>query len=1104
MSKISQQTIDEIKDYTLSDALKGFVNLQKAGSVLKGISPFVEEKTPSFMVSDAKGIWKCYASGKGGKHLISFLMQTENLDFVAAVTKAAHELKIILRYEEETNEDKEKREKKEIFQSIITKANNKYIQNFKRLPADHWAKKYMTETRAFSEEILELFDIGYAYSESQLLPIIKNEGLLADALEIGIVKQNENNEANHYDFFRDRVVFPIYNHRTYPVGFNARINPYSDSKTKYLNSTESPIFKKGNILYGFNLARTGIRFFDYAILVEGPTDVMRMHQVGFNNTVGTLGTALTVEHINLLKQVTKKVVIFRDRDANESGQKAAKRDLELLVKNGMFAEIIVPENEGDDPDTIGQRMGKDSISYISALMEDAVMYMFKGKYSEVMFSTLSEIEKENEEYFQKNGKLPKVKKIIMQPAHKKNFVEFVGKTLHNISDDLIRNQYIKLVVDKYKGDLSEKEINDTIKIIEEENKPKRISWIDEYDYNLPDYVSCELNDVIKDIKEYGIFQSDNRIFAKEGKAAPYYFTEISNFSIEIVQHMQDEKFPMKLIKVCNVHGIEKIFDVKSDFINTLQSFKNVVTAYGNFFFSGSASNHESLLKYLFDKMGNGRKIDILGWQPEGFWVWNNKVIIPGDHEEELNKEGLFKYNGESYYIPSANKNYEKNMFAFGPQKKFKSIKSEITTANYFHQVYKVHREHAITGLLFGVASLFQDIIVNATGFFPILFYFGPASTGKDNLGEAIQSLLGVPQTAIQLEGGASTIKAQIREFSQFNNGISQLSEYKRGNPQLDGVLKGLWDRSGYKRGSLESRVATDEIPILSSTILTGNDYPDAEALITRCLWEEMKVQEFDENAKLEYNKLKDVIKKGVSGISDYFINRRAYFEENFLETYRSNVNLLNELDSFKDTTSRIISNLSVIMSIYNLFEKENYFPFGQSEIIRHFAEMVDNQKRKLASASPFIKFWDCFIMCMRGSVTDRLIVNTDIRIDGATLLFNFKTAFMKIQRMWLAQYQEAAPDQRKMKEILKEDSSFLAEGVKVRVDKDGTPTSAFSVDLSKLGAIHGDIIHQVNVQLNQATLFAVDEAQDQRADNNEEEDELFDDEGEPRKLGFKF
>ena len=174
--------------------------------------------------------------------------------------------------------------------------------------------------------------------------------------------------------------------------------------------------------------------------------------------------------------------------------------------------------------------------------------------------------------------------------------------------------------------------------------------------------------VIDDVKKYGMFQNSNRIFFISGTKAPYYFYDVSNFSIEIVQHMQDEKNPMKLIRMCNIHNNEKIFDVLSDRINTLQQFKNVITGYGNFFFSGDSSNHETLLQYLCDKMGNGRKIDILGWQPEGFRVWNNKIVIPEENSLlDINTEGLFKYNSESYYIPSANKMYQKHEFKYAPQ-----------------------------------------------------------------------------------------------------------------------------------------------------------------------------------------------------------------------------------------------------------------------------------------------------------------------------------------------------------------------------------------------------------------------------------------------------
>ena len=1092
MSRISQTTINEIQSLSLSGSISQYIDLEKKGPIWRGISPFSEEKTPSFTVSDGKGIWKCFSSGQGGSDLISFLMAKENLDYPTAINKAAKQFNIIIQYDEETHEAKEKREHSEVLKAIVSKANTSYRKNFKRLPIDHWAKKYMTEIRGFSDDILDAFNIGYAYNESHLTPIFKNEGSLTDAIELGIILKDKENEVRHFDFFRDRVIFPIYDHRTICVGFGGRINPdKADKAAKYLNSSDSIIYHKENILYGFTHAREGIIKFGYALLVEGYTDVMRMHQVGFDNAVASCGTSLTINQIKTLKKLTDRVVIFRDND--DAGQKAAKRDFELLLKNGFIVDIVAAENKTDDPDSIGQKFQEKTIDYVTSLIQDAILYSVKTAYDKYYNIAVEEWEKYVEDYTVIHGKPPKNKKINISAYHKNDLINLIVDVISDINNPIIHDQYIEEISARFP--VSKSDIKKSIKTTEDATKGriKFLNYQSEEDmYKLPDHLEIELDQVIDDIRTYGLFQWENEIYVRIGSDAPFYFKNISNFSIEIVQHMQDEKFPMKLIRICNVHGIEKIFDVVSDRINTLQSFKNVVTSYGNFFFSGSAADHENLLKFLFDKMGNGRKIDILGWQPEGFWVWNNKVIIPGINEESLNKEGLFKHKGESYYIPSANKNYEKNMFAYGPQKKFKSIETEISTANYFHQVYKVHREHAITGILFGVASLFQDIVVNYTGFFPILFYFGPASTGKDNLGEAIQSLLGIPQTAIQLEGGASTIKAQIREFSQFNNGISQLSEYKRGNPQLDGVLKGLWDRRGYKRGSLESRVATDEIPILSSTILTGNDYPDAEALITRCLWEEMKVQEFDDSAKDNYNKLKDIIKKGVSGISDFFINKRHYFEELFLESYRANVNLLNDLDQFKDTTSRIISNLSVLLSVYHLFEKENFFPFKQSEIIAHFAKMVDNQKRKLASASPFIKFWDCFIMCMRGNVNDRLIVNQDLRLDGAILSFTFKTAFMKIQRMWLSQYNEAAPDQRKMKEILMEDTSFIVKDKKILIDKDGTPTSAIQFDLSKIESIKSEIVHNINVQLNKGTLFS-DENEDNKKGETITNDSLFDD-----------
>ena len=799
----------------------------------EGCSPFKNERTPSFKVSNVKNIWKDFGSGKGGTSIIDFIQAYKGVDFLEAVKIACETLNIPIEYEKETDEQKEKRTQKQSLTQILKKTAEIYRQNFVSLPPESEAKKYML-SRNFTDEIVDNFGIGYALAG--LYEAFKEQAIVSDGEALGLLRKN--NQGNYYDFFKGRIIFPICDKYGHCVGFGGRILTNDKKQPKYINSAESDLFDKSNLLYGFHLARNTIANTGEVYLVEGYTDVMRMHQIGFANTVATLGTALTPQHLAQLKKLCRKVIIFRDSDS--AGQTAAERDLELILQAGLFAELVVfPSEDKEDPDSIGQR--PNAVELIKYSRNDAILHLIGEAYRAAL-----------DRYTEKHGQS---KKALLLPEDKKNLTELAGKLVGCIPDDTTREAYAEQLKEMFNIKVPSQQ--------KKEEKPKNIN-------NSPrvqrgegrgidgSLDNCVFPDEVEDpylykneIIEYGLFQHKNRIYTSAGKEGKEYFMSISNFSIEIVQHMQDEKFPMKLIRICNIYGSEKIFDILSDKINSLPSFKNVVTSFGNYYFSGTPSQHERLLRYLFDRMGTGRKISILGWQTEGFWAWNNKIVIPQGEDIVLDKTGLFNYQKTCYYIPSANANYENNAFMYGAQKRFKSTDTSLAPPEYFRQMYKVHRSHAITAILFGIGAFYQDIIVAGTGFYPLLFLYGPASTGKDNLCEAVQSLMGIPQTAIQLEGGASTIKAQIREFSQFSNGISQLSEYKRGNPQIDGVLKGLWDRRGYKRGTIESPVATEEVPILSATILTGNDCPDAEALITRLLWEEMKQQEFDDEAKIQ-------------------------------------------------------------------------------------------------------------------------------------------------------------------------------------------------------------------------------------------------------------
>lgn len=1066
MPYIKNEIIDKIYECDLCEAI-GRIYHDPSYKILsngtaKGLSPFTNERTPSFVVSNVKGIWKDFASGRGGKSVIEFIQAYKGMDFPEAVKLSCEVLNIPIEYEKETEAQKAKRQEKKSLGEIIAFVKENYKENFAGSPRGQFfegdgdvqeenfpklshgllpAQKYMQE-RGFSDEILSDFEIGYALAG--MYEVLKERGQVSEGVALGVLKAYQN--GGYYDFFKGRIIFPISDKHGHCVGFGGRVMP-SEAKEgapKYLNSPESEVFHKSELLYGFHLARNSMAECGEVYLVEGYTDVMRMHQIGLRNCVATLGTALSAQHLDQIKKLCKKLIIFRDSD--NAGATAAYRDMGLALEAGLFVErVVFPSESKEDPDSIGQREG--AVALIEAARCDAVLHYLQGAYEEALGRADT-----------------KGKKVILMPEDKKRLSDLAMELIGKIPDVVTRDAYLEQVKARF-----------GIKVAIEKPKEEK-TYLETPRFNfsgfsgdidpLEDYqFPKEVEDPSlyrKDILEYGVFQHANRIYCSTDKGNAFY--DISNFSIEIIQHMQDEQFPMKLIRICNVHGVEKIFDVLSEKINTLNSFKNVVTSYGNFSFSGSAAQHERLLRYLFDRMGTGRKIDVLGWQAEGFWVWNNKIVIPGLREEAINSEGLFKYQHDSYYIPSANKNFEKNMYKYGAQKKFRSIPTEVSLPQYLKQLYKVHRGHAITGILFGIGSLFQDIVVSCTGFFPILFYFGPASTGKDNICEAIQSFVGQPQTAIQLEGSASTIKAQIREFAQFSNGISQLSEYKRGNPQVDGIIKGLWDRRGYKRGSIESKVAVDEVPIISSTLLTGNDSPDAEALITRLIWEEMKTQEFSDEAKASYNKLKDMCRRGVSGISDWLLHKRAVFQEHFLEVYREKKRLLSEREAIKGVPVRMIDNLAVLYAVYGIFEREGIFPFWQEDMERHFDSLIENQRRKIESDSVYQRFWDCFMVCMRLTQGERLQVDTNLRAEGGSIYFNFSTVYSIVQRQWFVQYREQAPGKSEMRRQLREDSSYMGEEKSIRINTNiNSPTSAMKIDIGKL-RIREELLAEIEVQ----------------------------------------
>ncbi|SFU48689.1 DNA primase, catalytic core [Pustulibacterium marinum] len=644
--------------------------------------------------------------------------------------------------------------------------------------------------------------------------------------------------------------------------------------------------------------------------------------------------------------------------------------------------------------------------------------------------------------------------------------------IHDLEDKMLYSIYKGWIETEAKVDSSIVKV--WIKEFDAVRAPATPEKDDEYEYILPPEVTTPVEELEPAIKRYQMFISNDRIYMqKDMTIGKIYFECVSNFMVEILQHMNDEKIPMKLVRVKNMHGEEKVFDTPSDNLNTPQKFDDLMTGHGNFRFDGNRSQLLKLRAYLMDNMGIGRKVEVLGWQPDGkFWCWNNRAVLEDGKEQDIDGNGMLVVDNVHYYIPSANSIYANNSYKFESQKRFRIISSTMQFNTLMAKALKVHRDHAISGILFAIASLFRDVCVQKLNKFPILFLYGPGGTGKDELAEIVQSFVGQPQTAINLEAGLSTGKASIRELAQFCNGISQMSEYKRGNSDIDGMLKQIWDCRGYKRGNIDSHIGVDSIPVESAVILTGNDFPEPEALIQRLIWNEMTKNVFNSEEIKNFDELKDFVGLGVSGFANELLKHRKTYEEKFEKTQRNWKGILKE--RFPEATVRMGFNLSILATAYDIFKDVVTFPFSQNEMLDHFAKGIDQQLRKINSSSVLVRFWECFITSMRGNPEDRLQARKIINIEGNKLFIQWTHTYAKIQRQWYALYHESAPNKAHVLEQLETSGYFVDKLSSYSFDsgRKATRSSAIVLDMSRMSEVmKEDITGSFMFQLNEDTLL---------------------------------
>ena len=363
-----------------------YVNLKKAGSNYKGLSPFKDEKTPSFTVSPVKNIFKDFSTQIGG-NVISFYMKINDVSFIQAVEELSRKYNIPLKKNREYRTINQEIERKKAvnkeYYEIMNEAQIFFRENIEKYPE---ALEYMKE-RDFSIEEIRKFRIGFANSSRDELfqHLLKKEFPEEKIIELGLVKRNENGEI--YDSFRNRVIFPIYNINSQIVGFGGRIIEKNTNLPKYLNSPDSPIFKKGNELFGIKHQGENIRKKGFAMLMEGYLDVLTAQKNGFENAVASLGTALTEEQAQLLKKYTDKILISYDND--EAGKNAIIKAGYILKKYDFDVKCLVVDGNEKDPDEFLRKNGKKAFIEVVKKSEEIFDFLTKEASKDLDLNDIS-------------------------------------------------------------------------------------------------------------------------------------------------------------------------------------------------------------------------------------------------------------------------------------------------------------------------------------------------------------------------------------------------------------------------------------------------------------------------------------------------------------------------------------------------------------------------------------------------------------------------------------------------------------------------------------------------------------------------------------------
>lgn len=939
---ISQRSIDEV--YAAIDIVQYVesfdVKLKKQGANYVGLSPFTNEKTPSFSVSPSKGIFKCFSSGEGG-NAITFAMKLQGMTYPEAIEHAADFFNVRIEKDEfDDDQHQEKVAKIDRMRKFIGAAN----KNWKaELASSEEMRKYLDERGVTQEDVLE-WQLGFSPNEWTFLTNKAIEsGMMQEGVVLGIIKESKSKK---FDVYRNRIIIPIEDNYGNVISFGGRTMD-ADSKVKYINGTETDLYQKSKVLFGYHRAVKAIGKSGKAYLAEGYFDVISFHRAGIHNTVASCGTGITIDQIKLIKRNTNCIALITDGD--KAGIKAAMKTIPLILSQNMTCEIVAFD-EGVDPDDFirngGTKQQLDQITF------NAILWHFK-----------------------------QVSEDGNDPLKVADAIDAFCKQLLLVDSETLRDWYMGEVAKNFsfiKKASIKKDYDRVCKAKASEDKKKKSAASRSIDgsENVVDEGAIPVpNDVKSFYDEFGFYiQNKQFYFFKSDDNA----VSVSNFCMTPLFHIHSKQDDRRLIQLERFDGRTAVIDIPSTSLVSMTDFKKeLVQIPGNFMFRAKFTNHHFMQVAMFigETMPVVYNLSTLGQQSEGFFAFADG-IVKSDKFEPINEFGIVQHTDEfddvegnshkeekRYYLPafsSMNKNVRADEDPYENERSLQFRESDISLGEFFQLFDDTFREEkSKIGIAFLISSCFRDLFISKHNFFPLLFCFGEKGSGKSAFALTLQNFFFYKQQPYMLNSGTDV--GFYRRMQRVKNVVNYFDEY---TDQIDEKrfqsLKAAWNGMGREKGVL-SRDNRTEISKVNSALVIAGQYisaRDDNSLTSRSiLLEFIATDDRPDSQRNAYDKLKVCLEEGVSSLLVDIIKHRPKVKKELNKSFRKIQGALRTALKGHRTMDRIIDNFAAILAPVDVLKDELPLPFSYKSLFNTCIELMKQSNEVMVDSEGVGSYW---------------------------------------------------------------------------------------------------------------------------------------------------